>query len=260
MRPYALRMQPYAVRMHFFAEIEKPIKSRAESACREPYALYAPLLGVGVFSAFFLLREVHTVHTAAYGSHRNPALALLPVGIGTLPARQNQKCIRRCIRLFGRKTPIDPLSTEYPKSGYSYSMARLPGRWADMAPYGVSWPLWRASAGKADREFWRPARHWYAQDATHSHGHGQQPTIGRQEGQERRVLHTHDRHRARARPLQGPLQRQGRPVQLRRPVRERLLQTLRIELQPPGIEASDSHMLQRLPHRRRRVPVIPVRR
>ena len=66
-RPYALRMQPYAVRMHFFAEIEKPIKSRAESACREPYALYAPLLGVGVFSAFFLLRELHTVHTTAYG-------------------------------------------------------------------------------------------------------------------------------------------------------------------------------------------------
>ena len=66
-RPYALRMQPYAVRMHFFAEIEKPIKSRAESACREPYALYAPLLGDGVFSAFFLLRELHTVHTTAYG-------------------------------------------------------------------------------------------------------------------------------------------------------------------------------------------------
>ena len=109
MRPYALRMQPYAVRMHFFGSSKKLGGSRAESTCREPYALYAPLLGVGPFSAFFLLREVHTVHTAAYGSHRNPALALLPVGIGTLPARQNQKCIRRCIRLFGRKTPIDPL-------------------------------------------------------------------------------------------------------------------------------------------------------
>ena len=60
-------MRPYAVRMYFFAEIEKPMKSRAESACREPYALYAPLLGVGVFSAFFLLRELHTVHTTAYG-------------------------------------------------------------------------------------------------------------------------------------------------------------------------------------------------
>ena len=67
MRPYALRMQPYAVRMHFLPASKKSMKSRAESACREPYALYAPLLGVGVFFAFFLLREVHTVHTTAYG-------------------------------------------------------------------------------------------------------------------------------------------------------------------------------------------------
>ena len=131
--PYALRMQPYAVRMHFLPASKKLGGSRAKSTCREPYALYAPLLGVGVFSAFFLLREVHTVHTAAYGSRWNRAFALLSVGIGTLPARQNQKCIRRCIRLFGRKTPIDPLSTEYPESGYSHSTARLPGRWADMA-------------------------------------------------------------------------------------------------------------------------------
>ena len=111
-------MQPYAVRMHFLPASKKSMKSRAESACREPYALYAPLLGVGVFLAFFLLREVHTVHTAAYGSHRNQALALLSVGIKALPAHQNQKCIRRRIRLFGRETPIVPLSTEYPKSGY----------------------------------------------------------------------------------------------------------------------------------------------
>ena len=101
-----------------FCQSEKSIKSRAESTCKKPYALYAPLLGVGPFSAFFLLREVHTVHTTAYGSRWNRAFALLSVGIGTLPARQNQKCIRRCIRLFGRETPIGPLSTEYPKSGY----------------------------------------------------------------------------------------------------------------------------------------------
>ena len=67
MRPYALRMQPYALIMHFSAKVEKPMESRAESACKKPYALYAPLLGVGPFSAFSLLREVHTVHTAAYG-------------------------------------------------------------------------------------------------------------------------------------------------------------------------------------------------
>ncbi len=109
MRPYALRMQPYAVRMHFSPASKKPMKSRAESACREPYALYAPLLGVGPFFAFFLLRELHTVHTAACTNAVNPALTLLPVGIKALPARQNQKCIRRCIRLSGRKAPIDPL-------------------------------------------------------------------------------------------------------------------------------------------------------
>ena len=65
--PYALRMQPYAVRMHFFGSSRKLGGSRTERTCKEPYALYAPLLGVGPFSAFFLLREVHTVHTAAYG-------------------------------------------------------------------------------------------------------------------------------------------------------------------------------------------------
>ena len=102
MRPYALRMQPYAVRMHFLPASKKSMKSRAESTCREPYALYAPLLGVGVFFALFLLRELHTVHTTAYGSHRNQALALLPVGIGALPARENDKCIRNCIRPSAR--------------------------------------------------------------------------------------------------------------------------------------------------------------
>ena len=108
-RPYALRMQPYAVRMHFLPASKKPIKSRAESTCREPYALYAPLLGVGVFSAFFLLRELHTVHKTTYGSRCNQALALLPVGIGASSARRNRKCIRRCIRLSGQKAPISPL-------------------------------------------------------------------------------------------------------------------------------------------------------
>ena len=105
-RPYALRMQPYAVRMHFFGSSKKLGGSRTESACREPYALYAPLLGVGVFSAFFLLREVHTVHTAAYDRKPNRALALLPVGIEASPAREKQKCIRKCIRLSGQKAPI----------------------------------------------------------------------------------------------------------------------------------------------------------
>ena len=91
-------MQPYAVRMHFLPASKKLGGSRAESACKKPYALYAPLLGVGPFSALFLLRELHTVHTAAYGSHRNQALALPPVGIGALPARENDKCIRNRIR------------------------------------------------------------------------------------------------------------------------------------------------------------------
>ena len=160
--PYALRMQPYAVRMHFSPASRKPMKSRDERTSKKPYALYAPLLGVGPFSAFFLLRELHTVHTAAYGRRWNRALALLSVGIGTLPARQNQKCIRRCIRLSGRKTPISPLSTEYPESGYSHSTARLPGRWADMAFFG---PCGASSPRRS--MVYCPAGRWYAQDATH---------------------------------------------------------------------------------------------
>jgi len=109
---YSLRMQPYAVRMHFFGSSRKLGGSRTERTCKEPYALYAPLLGVGPFFALFLLREPHMVHTTAYGSHRNPALALLPVGIEALPAREIEKRIRICIRLFadfGRKRPSGKL-------------------------------------------------------------------------------------------------------------------------------------------------------
>ena len=69
---YSLRMQPYALIMHFSAKVEKPMKSRAEQTSEEPYALYAPLLGVGPFSAFFLLRELHTVHTADDGIGLQP--------------------------------------------------------------------------------------------------------------------------------------------------------------------------------------------
>ena len=105
---YALRMQPYALIMHFSAKVEKPMKSRAERASKKPYALYSPLLGVGPFSAFFLLRELHTVHTTAYGRRWNRAPALLPVGIGASSARENAKCIRIRIRIFAdfrRKRP-----------------------------------------------------------------------------------------------------------------------------------------------------------
>ena len=52
--PYALRMQPYAVIMHFLPTSRKPMKSRDERTSKKPYALYAPLLGVEVFSALFL--------------------------------------------------------------------------------------------------------------------------------------------------------------------------------------------------------------
>ena len=64
--------------------------------------------GSWTFLAFFLLKELHTVYTAAYGSHWNQALALPPVGIEASSARQNDKCIRICIRIFadfGRKCP-----------------------------------------------------------------------------------------------------------------------------------------------------------
>ena len=70
--PYALRMQSHALIMRFSAKVEKPMKSRAERASKKPYALYAPLLGVGPFSAFSLLRELHTVHTADDGIGLQP--------------------------------------------------------------------------------------------------------------------------------------------------------------------------------------------
>ena len=70
--PYALRMQSHALIMRFSAKVEKPMKSRAEQTSEEPYALYAPLLGVGPFSAFSLLRELHTVHTADDGIGLQP--------------------------------------------------------------------------------------------------------------------------------------------------------------------------------------------
>ena len=94
------------------------MKSRAEQTSEEPYALYAPLLGVGPFSALFLLRELHTVHKSAYDDGTNQALALLPVGIGGSFVRRIGKCIRKCIWISGRKAPIDPLSSEYPDLGY----------------------------------------------------------------------------------------------------------------------------------------------
>ena len=106
---YAVRMHFVCSRMHFFGSSTKPMKSRDESTCKKPYALYSPLLGVGPFLPLFLLRELHTVHTATYGFSLNRALALLPVVIEALPARENQKCIRICIRTFGRKAPIGPL-------------------------------------------------------------------------------------------------------------------------------------------------------
>ena len=122
--PYALRMQPYAVRMHFLLASKKPMRSRAEWTLEEPYALYAPLLGVGPFSAFFLLRELHTVHTAAYGRQWNRALALPPVGIEASPAREDRKCIRKCIRLSGRKAPIGPLSHRPPRPTHGMGHGR----------------------------------------------------------------------------------------------------------------------------------------
>ena len=97
MRPYALHMQPHAPITHFCPASRNRPGSRTERTSKKPYALYAPLLGVGAFSAFFLLREPHT---AAYGSHRNPALALPPVGIEASSARRKQKRIRIRIRIF----------------------------------------------------------------------------------------------------------------------------------------------------------------
>lgn len=119
MRPYALRMQPYALIMHFLPASKKSIKSRAERTSKKPYALYAPLLEVGPFFALFLLRELHTVHKSAYASGSNRALALLPVGKRGFTARRNQKCIRICIRIsadFRRNRPSRKLFHPCPSS------------------------------------------------------------------------------------------------------------------------------------------------
>ena len=172
MRPYALRMQPYAPIMHFLPASKKLGGSRAESTCKEPYALYATLLGVGPFLPLFLLRELHTVHTAAYGDAAKQALALLPVGIGAFPACENQKCIRRCIRISGRKAPIDPLWNS--RGGIAHDIPHRPPdksprflhvqvfrrypprpRVPQMPLCAVLWLLWRAFAASGDG--WRNA-------------------------------------------------------------------------------------------------------
>ena len=61
---YSLRMQPYALIMRFSAKVEKPMKGRAGRASKKPYALYAPLLGVGPFFGLFPFKG--TVY-GAYG-------------------------------------------------------------------------------------------------------------------------------------------------------------------------------------------------
>ena len=91
---YASVRTSHALIMHFLPASRNRPGSRAERTSEKPYALYAPLLGVGPFPVFFLLREPHTVHTAAHGSLWNQALALPPVGIGASSARENAKCIR----------------------------------------------------------------------------------------------------------------------------------------------------------------------
>ena len=135
--PYALRMQPYAPIMHFLPASRKRPDSKAERTCKKPYALYAPLLGVGAFLAFFLLREVHTVHKTAYGSHRNWALALLPVGIEAPPARQNQKCIRLHTDFgrFSSESPADEIDSPLPV----FDSTRRAGRLLPLET--ILWPL-----------------------------------------------------------------------------------------------------------------------
>ena len=138
MRPYALRMQPYALITHFLPTSRNRPGSRAGRTSKKPYALYTPLLGVGPFSALFLLREVHTVHTAAYDRKSNRALALLPVGIEASPARENAKCIRIRIRIFAdfrRNRPSGKLIRLCP----SFDSARRAGRLLPL--YAILWPL-----------------------------------------------------------------------------------------------------------------------
>ena len=63
----------------------------------------------GGVPAFFLLREPHTVHTAAYEGVSNPALALPPVGIGS----------RVQIPLVRPRKPVVPPFPQYWNGGFS---------------------------------------------------------------------------------------------------------------------------------------------
>ena len=126
---YASECTSHALIMRFSAKVEKPMKGRAGRASKKPYALYAPLLGVGPFPAFSLL--------SAYGRIRKPSKS----GLGPT-ARRHRSLFRTPeakahtdFRRFRTKTPADGIDSPPPV----FDSARRAGRLLPLET--ILWPL-----------------------------------------------------------------------------------------------------------------------
>ena len=135
---YSLRMQPYALIMRFSAKVEKPMKGRAGRASKKPYALYAPLLGVGPFFGLFPFKG--TVY-GAYDRIRKS----LESGLGPT-ARRHRSLFRTPkaeahadphtdFRRFRTKTPADEIDSPPPV----FDSVRRAGRLLPLKT--ILWPL-----------------------------------------------------------------------------------------------------------------------
>lgn len=131
---YSLRMQPYALIMRFSAKVEKPMKGRAGRASKKPYALYAPLLGVGPFFGLFPFKG--TVY-GAYDRIRKS----LESGLGPT-ARRHRSLFRTPkakahtdFRRFSPETPADGIDSPPPV----FDSVRRAGRLLPLKT--ILWPL-----------------------------------------------------------------------------------------------------------------------
>ena len=126
---YASECTSHALIMRFSAKVEKPMKGRAGRASKKPYALYAPLLGVGVFSAFFLLR--------AYGRIRKS----LESGLSPTARRHwslfgpRKRKVHTDFRRFSSESPADEIDSPPPVFDSARRACRL------LPLYAILWPL-----------------------------------------------------------------------------------------------------------------------
>ena len=115
LRAVRLRPDSIVIRMQSYAPYALPLKGKRPKKVQLPKEVHKVHTASCMYSqpysrlaSCLRAKSAYGPHTAAYGSHRNQALALLPVGIGASSARENRKCIRRCIRLFRHATPYRP--------------------------------------------------------------------------------------------------------------------------------------------------------